>query len=333
MKKIKLSPFVPNKCEIESITKNHARISIYPFDMGYAITLAHPLKRIILSSTQGYAPIAVKFEDASHEFDSIRGVFEDVAELIVNLKNIRFKLKDESKESIEINYRFRGPIDVNGKDFDNDVVEVVTPDKHFATINENAELALSIVIHKGIGYIPSEEIRNETKNGFLPLDAYFMPVKKANYSIEKILVEDNPNFEKIVFDIVTDAADPVEVFNNGVKTMMKQLEVFGLESDREIQSQSIMSKENEELLNKILMKIEELNLSARSHNALAIAKIKYVGELALMSEVDLGKVKNLGKKSLDEIKQAVANLGLSMGESINSEVLEKFREKTQEQRD
>ena len=333
MKKIKLSPFVPNKYEVEKISSNHAKISIYPFDIGYAITLAHPLKRIILSSTAGYAPIAVKFENASHEFDSIRGVFEDVASLIVNLKNIRFKIKDEDKQSVELEYLFKGPADIKGSDFNNEFVEIVTPDAHFATINEDGELGISLIIQQGIGYIPSEDIRDEVKSSFLPLDAYFMPVKKANYTIEKVLVEDNPNFEKIVFDIVTDAADPSKIFNDAVKVMLKQIEVFGIESDVESSNKIVMSKENEELLNKFVMKIEELNLSARSHNALTIAKIKYVGELALMSEADLGKVKNLGKKSLDEIKQSVIDLGLHMGASVNSEVIEAFKETAEQQKE
>jgi len=226
MKKIKLSPFVPNKYEVEKISSNHARISIYPFDIGYAITLAHPLKRIILSSTAGYAPIAVKFEKASHEFDSIRGVFEDVASLIVNLKNIRFKIKDES-DRVEVSYSFTGHKDVTAQDLNNEFIEVVNGDLPLATLNEDAQLKFSIVIAKGIGYVPSEDLRDDVDAGSIALDAFFTPVKKANYKIEPVLVEDNPNYEKIVFDIETDGQiGPVEAFTNALEVINKQLSVF-----------------------------------------------------------------------------------------------------------
>jgi len=228
MKKIKTAPFIPNQYETDSIDANHARISIFPFESGYAITLAHPLKRLMLSSTVGYAPTALKIEGAAHEFDSIRGVLEDVAALIINLKNIRFKIKDES-DRIEVEYTFNGAKEIKGEDFNNDLIEVVTPDVHFATINEDGALTISLVIEKGMGYVPSEELRELSPEGFLPLDAYFMPVRKANYEIEKILVEDNPNYEKVVFDIVTDGQyDPLDVFKNAVATMFKQLDVFGI---------------------------------------------------------------------------------------------------------
>lgn len=330
MKKIKTAPFVPDKYEIEKIDENHAKISISPFDIGYAITLAHPLKRIILSSTVGYAPTAVKIEDASHEFDSIRGVLEDVAALIVNLKNIRFKIKSDA-ERVKIDYSFSGPTEIKGENFSNDLIEVVTPNAYFATVNEDGALNISLVIEKGMGYVPSEDIRDITEEGYLPLDAYFMPVKKATYELEKVLVEDNPNFEKIVFDIVTDGqTEPTDVFDAAVTTMLKQLEVFGAEFEPKSTSKTSASKEDDETLKKLMMKIEELNLSARSHNCLTRSNLKYVGEIVLMSENELAKVKNLGKKSLEEIKQNLVDLGVGAGEPIPSDIIEIFQKKLTE---
>ena len=223
MKKIKTTPFIPTKYEVEKISDNHAKIAIYPFETGYAITLAHPLKRLVLSSTVGFAPTSVKFSKATHEFDSIRGVLEDVAQLIVNLKKLRFKLP-EGIERAKIDYSFSGTAEIKGSDFSNEDIEVVTPDAHFATINEDGGLDISIIVEKGMGYVPSEDIRDDIPEGFLPLDAYFMPIVKANYSIENVLVEDNPNFEKIEFDIVTNGqADPIEVFDNAVLTCKDNL--------------------------------------------------------------------------------------------------------------
>lgn len=330
MKKIKTSPFVPNKYEIENIDENHARISISPFDIGYAITLAHPLKRIILSSTVGYAPTAIKIENASHEFDSIRGVLEDVAALIVNLKNIRFKIKTDA-EKVMVNYSFNGSAEIKGSDFNNDDIEVVTPDNYFATINEDGELNISLVIEKGMGYVPSEDIRDLTEDGYLPLDAYFMPVKKANYSFEKVLVEDNPNFEKIVFDIVTDGqAEPTKIFDDAVNTMLRQLEVFGAEFEPKANNKVVASKEDDERLKKLLMKIEEMNLSARSHNCLTRSAVKFVGEIVIMSDSELAKVKNLGKKSLEEIKQTLVDMGFGPSDTVPSDIIEIFQQKLAE---
>lgn len=224
MDKIRTAPYIPENFEIKK-DGNSADISIYPFEAGYAITLAHPMKRLILSSTVGYAPTAIKIEGTTHEFDSIRGVIEDVARLIINLKNIRFKIKDGS-DKVTVNYSFSGYKEVMGSDFTNESVEVVTEDAHFATINDDGELNFTIVVEKGMGYVPSEEIRDQVEEGFLPLDAIFTPVKKGNYEIEKVLVEDNPNFEKIVFNIETDGIiAPEDVFKEAVGTMFKQLDL------------------------------------------------------------------------------------------------------------
>lgn len=330
MKKIKQAPYVPTEMEVERISDAHSRVSIYPFEAGFAITLAHPIKRLILSSTVGYAPTALKIEGASHEFDSIRGVAEDVAGLVINLKNIRFSLKGDQTRAV-LNYSFKGPKEVKGSDFDSEEVEVATPDAPFATINEDGELNISIVVEKGMGYVPSEEIRAATEEGYLPLDAIFMPVRKANYAIEKILVEDSPNFEKIVFDLVTDGSrDPMDVFRSAVDTMYKQLGIFtaefGIKGTVPVQG----NKEDDDRLKKLLTKVEEMNLSARSHNCLTRANIKYVGEVALLNESELGKVKNLGKKSLDEIKMKMEEVGFPVGTELPAELASALDEKLSE---
>ena len=330
MKKIKTAPFIPNQFEVDTVSANEANISIYPFETGYAITLAHPLKRLILSSTVGYAPTSMSIEGAEHEFDSVRGVLEDVASLIINLKNIRFNIKDGS-DKVKVDFSFSGYKEVKGNDFTNEVIEVVSPDAHFATVNEDGELNISIVIEKGMGYVPSEDTRESCEEGYLPLDAYFMPVKKANYAIEKVLVEDNPNYEKIVFNVVTDGTSrPNEIFQNAVKTMLKQIEVFGAEVVPAPTAKVVVNKEGDDLVRKMMMKIEDLNLSARSHNCLTRSNIKFVGEIVKMSESELAKVKNLGKKSLEEIIQKLAEMNFGSSNSISSDVMALFDEKIEE---
>ncbi|MDR1910781.1 MAG: DNA-directed RNA polymerase subunit alpha [Helicobacteraceae bacterium] len=331
MKKIKTAPYAPTEFIVTKSENDRAVFEIYPFEPGYAITLAHPIKRLILSSAVGSAPIAVKIEGAAHEFDSVRGVVEDVARLIVNLKNIRFKITN-GEDRIELVASFRGAKEVKGADLAAEGVEVVTPDAHFASINEDGELKISIILEKGMGYIPSEEIRDLVPEGYLPLDGIFGPVRKANYSIEKMLVEDNPNFEKIVFEIATyGQIDPKEVFRSGVATLFKQTEI--LSSALGVANESsfgIKGEEADERLKTLLSKVEDVGFSTRSYNCLFNSKIVYLGEVALMDESQLSRLKNLGKKSLDEIKERLAQLGYPVTERLPEDLAQKLRARISE---
>ena len=309
MRKIKVAPFMPTEVEVKEISENRAQITAYPFESGYAVTLAHPLRRLILGSSIGYAPISVKIEGAAHEFDNIRGMHEDVAVFIINLKNIRFKIKDES-DKVEVNYSFAGHKEVTAQDLNNDLVEVVNGNLPLATLNEDAELNFTVVISKGIGYVPSEDLRDEVANDAIALDAFFTPVRKANYNIEPVLVEDNPSFEKITFDIVTDAQiGPVEAFTNALEVMNKQLSIFNGVLDVDISSAPIKKSNDDSELKPFIQAVDSLGLSARSFNSLDRAGIKYLGELVLMSENEIKNIKNLGKKSLDEINECLVEHG------------------------
>ena len=309
MRKIKVSPFMPTEVEVNEISANRAEIIAYPFESGYAVTLAHPLRRLILGSSIGYAPISVKIEGAAHEFDTIRGMHEDVAVFIINLKNIRFKIKDES-DRVELNYSFTGYKEVTAQDLNNDMIEVVNGDLPLATLNEDAELNFTIVIAKGIGYVPSEDLRDDVAPDAIALDAFFTPVRKANYKIDPVLVEDNPNFEKITFDIETDAQiGPVEAFTNALEVMNKQLSVFNGVLDVDISAPAPRKGTDENELKAFLQTVDSLGLSARSFNSLDRAGIKYLGELVLMSENEIKNIKNLGKKSLDEINECLVEHG------------------------
>lgn len=300
---------MPTEVEVNEISGNRAEIVAYPFESGYAVTLAHPLRRLILGSSIGYAPISVKIEGAAHEFDTIRGMHEDVAVFIINLKNIRFKIKDES-DRVEVKYSFSGHRDVTAQDLNNDQIEVVNGDLPLATLNEDAELNFTIVIAKGIGYVPSEELTDEVESDAIALDAFFTPVRKANYKIEPVLVEDNPNFEKITFDIETDAQiGPVEAFTNALEVMNKQLSVFNGVLDVDISAAPLKKGADESELKPFLVTVDSLGLSARSFNSLDRAGIKYLGELVLMSDHELKNIKNLGKKSLDEISECLVEKG------------------------
>ena len=308
MKKIKVAPFLPTEVEVKEVSKNNAQVIAYPFENGYAVTLAHPLRRLILGSSIGYAPISLKVEGAAHEFDSIRGMHEDVAMLIINLKSIRFQIQNDL-ERVSVSYAFKGPKEVTAADLVNDQVSVINDQVVLATLNEDAELNFTIEIAKGIGYVPSEDLADTVEEGSIALDAFFTPVRKANYAIENVLVEDNPDYEKIIFDIETDGQiSPVEAFANALNTMSKQMSVFNGVLDVDIESTPTRKSGNNEL-KPFLIGVDVLGLSARSFNSLDRAGIKHLGELVLMSENELKNIKNLGKKSLDEIKECLVEQG------------------------
>jgi DNA-directed RNA polymerase subunit alpha len=326
MKKIKTTPLAPQEFEVEKISENEANIMAYPFETGNAISLAHPLRRFLLSSSVGYAPIAIKIEGAKHEFDSVRGMLEDISDFILNLKEIRFKLTGEVSEA-EINYSFAGPCTIKGSDLCNDEVEVVTPDAPLATLNEDATLNFNIQIAQGIGYVSSEDTYDELEEGYIALDAYFTPVRSATYKIENVLVEDNPNFERVVMNIRTDGQiTPIDAFRNSLEVMYAQLAVFNSEISVKAPVTIERAEESPDL-KKLTMHIDSLGLSARSFNCLDRSNIKLIGEIALMSTNDLKHVKNLGKKSYDEIVEKLIEFGFEVGGDIADEVVSALKKK------
>jgi len=326
MKKIKTTPLAPQEFEVEQISENEANIMAYPFETGYAISLAHPLRRFLLSSSVGYAPIAIKIEGAKHEFDSVRGMLEDISDFILNLKEIRFKLTNEVSEA-EVNYSFAGPCVIKGSDLNNDEVEVVTPETQLATLNEDATLNFSIKIAQGIGYVPSEDTHDELEDGYIALDAYFTPVRSATYKIENVLVEDNPNFERVVLNIRTDGQiSPIDAFRNSLEVMYAQLAVFNSEISVKAPVTIERAEESPDL-KKLTTHIDSLGLSARSFNCLDRSSIKLVGEIALMSTNDLKNVKNLGKKSYDEIVEKLQEFGYEVGGDIADDVVSALKKK------
>ncbi|WP_300795254.1 DNA-directed RNA polymerase subunit alpha [Helicobacter sp. UBA3407] len=326
MKNIKTSPHVPTKIEVKEISVNRVQIIAYPFESGYAITLAHPLRRLLLGSSVGFAPIALRIAGVAHEFDSVRGMVEDVSHFIVNLKTVRFKSKDEN-ESISVDYKFIGPKVITGADLANELVEVVTPNIHLATINEDAVLNFSIVICRGIGYVPSEEIRNQVPEGFMPLDSYFTPVTNVIYNTENILVEDDPNYEKVIFDIQTDGqVEPLTAFKNALSVMHKQMAIFNTELNIEVPEINNGDEDHPEIKT-LLQTIDSLNFSARCFNCLDRSGIRYLGELVLLNEDQIKNIKNLGKKSLDEITTKLDELGYPVGKEIPEDLVALLKKK------
>jgi len=318
MNKIKTKLLVPNKLDVD-VEDNKAKVEVYPFEKGYGITLAHPIRRVLLASTVGYAPVAIKIDGVAHEFDSIKGVLEDVATFIINLKNVRFKIKDETLDEVEVSYNFVGPKELFGKDLTNDKVEIVTEEAYIATLNEDVTLNFSLIIKKGMGFVASENIRESIPNDYIALDAFFSPIKSAVYDIENILVEDETDFEKVVFTIETDGQiAPDDALKDAVNKLFSQFAIFTEKFDV---VQNVEFEEKLEDNYKVLTDtIESLNLRSRSFNCLNNASIKYVGELVLMGSNEIAKIKNLGKKSLDEITEKLESIGFNVNEPLPENV-------------
>ncbi|MGM0532977.1 MAG: DNA-directed RNA polymerase subunit alpha [Campylobacterota bacterium] len=327
MKVIKTSPYIPTEVDIQQDGPNRAIVQTYPFEAGYGITVAHPLRRLILGSSVGYAPIGVQIEGADHEFDTIRGMHEDIAVFMLNLKNIRFKLKDGS-DSATLEYSFSGQREICGSDLENENVEVVNPEKFLASLNEDGQLNFTVMINKGMGYIPSEEFRDELPKDFIAMDAFFTPVKKANYKLENILVEDNPNFEKVIFEIETDGQiEPAHAVAEALEVMHKQMSVFSNVLDIDISKSKNDGSVDEKEIEFLTKPLSDLDLTVRSFNCLDKAEIKYIGELVMMNEAELKDVKNLGKKSLDEIKSRLEDVGYPVESKLDDSIAKSVEKK------
>ena len=332
MNKIKTEVLIPSEFSFQK-NDNKAVIEIYPFEAGFGVSVAHPIRRTLIAATLGYAPVAIQIQGVKHEFDSLKGMLEDVASFIINLKNIRFKIKDDTKDEIEVNYHFTGPKEIKGKDLINDEIDIVTPEEYIATLNEEGELNLSIIIKKGMGFVAVENYRDKLPDDFIGLDAYFSPIKKVVYNIENVLVQDDPTFEKVIFEIETDGQiDPVDAFKDAINSYLNQFTVFSKEFKLETKQEENVELSDE--YNILFEPIENLNLRSRSFNALDRAGIKYVGELALMGKEKIANVKNLGTKSLEEIYDKLDEIGFSLSKTLPlniKKIIEEKLEKLKEQ--
>ena len=327
MKTIKTFPFVPTNIDVEPISQNRAKISAYPFETGYGVTIAHPIRRLLMTSSVGYAIIGIKIEGVTHEFDSIRGITEDVSLFIINLRKLQFVIKNPDTNQVVVHYSFSGEKILLGNDLKNDEVEVVNSDVYLATINDDAKIDFSLIINRGIGYVASEDIRGTILDSFIPVDAYFTPVKNVVYEIENVLVKDDPTFEKVVFDIETDGRlSAIDAFKNAMEIMDKQLNIF--RNELKISDGTSKSVETESNENKILFqKIDTLNFSARCSNCLDKKGLRYIGELVLMKESELKDIKNLGKRSYDEIVDKLKEIGYQVGTTLPNSVKETLMKK------
>ncbi len=304
----------PNiKCLEIDDEKKYAKFVCEPLERGYGITIGNSLRRILLSSLPGCAIKSVKIDGAQHEFTTIPNVVEDVPEIILNLKMVRIKMDKNEEKTLRINFEGEGEVKA-GDIITDGTVEVLNPDLHIATVSKGGKLNMEMVADRGRGYNTAE--KNKVPNqpiGVIAIDSIYSPVKKVNYSVENTRVGQMVDYDKLTIELWTDGSlEPYEALSLAAKVLTEHLKLF-VDLSETAKNTQIMIEKEENKKEKILeMPIEELELSVRSFNCLKRSGISTVEDLANKTETDMMKVKNLGKKSLEEVIAKLHELGLDL---------------------
>ena len=296
-------------------TNNYAKFVCEPLERGYGVTIGNSLRRILLSSLTGCAITSVKIEGVLHEFSSIPNVVEDVPEIIVNLKNVRLKFTENEEKVMRINFKGEGEVTA-GDIITDGTVEILNPDLHIATVSEGGQLIMEMTADMGRGYSPSEKNKKPNQDiSVLPIDSIYTPVKKVNYQVKNTRVGQMVDYDKLIIEVWTDGSLKAhEALSLAAKVMTGHLELF-IDLSEATRNTQVMIEKKESKKEKVLeTSIEELELSVRSFNCLKRAGIATVEDLTNRSESDMMKVRNLGKKSLDEVIAKLHSLGLSFAE-------------------
>lgn len=305
----------PNITKIDEST-NYGKFIIEPLERGYGTTLGNSLRRVLLSSLPGTAVTSLQIDGVLHEFSTISGVLEDVTQIILNIKKLTLKLhSDDENKSLEIDAK--GPKVVTAADIKTDSdIDILNPDQYICTIAEGGHLHIQMTANRGRGYVSADQNKKENMPiGVLPIDSIYTPISRVNYQVENTRVGRRNDFDKLTMDVWTNGSiSPSEAISLAAKILTEHLSVFVNLSDDAKNTEVMVEKEESHKEKMLEMTIEELDLSVRSYNCLKRAGINTVQELTNKSESDMMKVRNLGRKSLDEVKSKLSNLGLSLRE-------------------
>jgi DNA-directed RNA polymerase subunit alpha len=314
------------ECEESSYKDTFGRFFAAPFERGYGITLGNALRRVLLSSIEGSAVTAIKIAGVQHEFSTIPGVVEDVPEIILNIKNLVLRSHSKVPKTVVIKKSTKG--EIKAKDIETDeTVEVINPDLHIATLSKDAKFHMELEVSKGRGYVTQELNKREDQAvGVIPVDSIFAPVKKVNFFVENTRVGQRTDYDKLVVEITTNGAiTPKDALLYASNILQRHMDIFvnfGQLPEEEIEEPE-MTQEEAALYEKLRLPISELELSVRSSNCLREANIRTIADLVKKGEDEMLGFKNFGKKSLSEIKQLLAGMGLSLGMPIDAKKLKK----------
>jgi len=294
----------------------YGKYVIKPLERGFGITLGNSLRRVLLSSLPGAAITNVYIEGAQHEFTSIEGIVEDVTEIVLNLKDVVLTIDSDDpnvEKKMEIIAVGEGQVTAGDIIHDNDV-EIINPEKVIANLANYAKLKMVLIAKKGIGYADAEENKNpDAPVGYIPIDAIYTPIKNVKYNVEKVLVDNSADHDELTIEITTDGSiKPEDALGMASKILIEHLDVVVELSQKAMDSEFIVEREDNTNTKILEMSIEELDLSVRSYNSLKRAGISTVGELSKKTEEDMMTIRNLGRKSLKEVKDKLEELGLGL---------------------
>lgn len=314
--------------DTETSTEFYAKFTCEPLERGFGITVGNSLRRVLLSSLQGSAITAIRIEGALHEFTSVPDVVEDVSDIILNLKEVVFKAASPKTYSVRVDREGPGP--VHARDIQLvDGLTVLNPDHLISVLDKKGPLSMELTVNVGRGYVPAE--RNKTPTmpiGTIPIDALFSPIRKVNYTVQNARVGQVTDYDKLTLEVWTNGSvSPADAVAFAAKILKEQLSIWvNFEESEETSYQAVVG-DDEPLNENLFRSVEELELSVRSANCLQNANITLIGELVQRSEQDMLKTKNFGRKSLKEIKEILANMGLSLGMKIDNwpQLLERWK--------
>jgi DNA-directed RNA polymerase subunit alpha len=312
----------PKTINVEQLSTNRAKVTLEPFERGYGHTLGNALRRVLLSSMVGHAPTEVTIAGVVHEYSSIDGVQEDVVNMLLNLKGVVFKLHNRDEVTLSLRKDGEGMVTAADIQTPHDV-EIVNPGHVIATLSAGAKLDMQIKVEKGRGYVPGSLRRNEDAArslGRIVLDASFSPVKRVSYTVESARVEQRTDLDKLVLEIETNGSiGPEEAVRASAKILVEQLAVFAQLEGVELSAFDQPAQRSSQQFDPILLRpVDELELTVRSANCLKAENIYYIGDLIQRTENELLKTPNLGRKSLNEIKEVLASRGLTLGMKLEN---------------
>ncbi|XVJ68521.1 MAG: DNA-directed RNA polymerase subunit alpha [Rhizobacter sp.] len=312
----------PKAIQVEPLGQNRAKVTLEPFERGYGHTLGNALRRVLLSSMVGYAPTEVTIAGVLHEYSAIDGVQEDVVHIMLNLKGVVFRLHNRDEVTLVLRKEGEGPVTAADIQTPHDV-EIINPSHVIANLSQGGKLDMQIKVEKGRGYVPGTMRRygdEPTKSiGRIVLDASFSPVARVSYTVESARVEQRTDLDKLVMEIHTNGAiSPEESIRASAKILVEQLAVFAQLEGSEIAAFSEPQQNNTQFDPILLRPVDELELTVRSANCLKAENIYYIGDLIQRTETELLKTPNLGRKSLNEIKEVLASRGLTLGARLEN---------------
>ncbi len=314
------------ECDESTYTNTYGKFSAAPFERGYGVTLGNSLRRVLLSSIEGSSVISVKIQGVQHEFSTIPGILEDIPEIILNIKSLVLNSRSKIPKTIYIKKSTKG--EVKAKDIDvDDTIEIINSDLHIATLTKDTKFNVEMEVAKGRGYVPSELNKKDgLPIGVIPIDSIFTPVKKVNFYVENTRVGQRTDYDKLILEISTNGAiSPKDALLYASNILQRHLDIFVNfgQLPEDIEEEPEMTREELALYEKLRLPISELELSVRSSNCLREANIKTIADLVKRTEEGMLGFKNFGKKSLVEIKELLAGMGLTLGMQIDPKKLKK----------